>query len=175
MLQYTTTIQRFDNQGEKTGWSYISISASQAQKLLPGNKKGFRVKGSIDQYTFEAVSVLPMGDGSFIMPVNATVRKAIKKQKGATVKLKIEVDNNPEPVKMIPELQECLEDAPAALAYWEKLPRSHRHYWIKWIDSAKTEATRTKRIAQAVIAMERRQDYGTAMRAIREEKKDLLG
>ncbi len=129
----------------------------------------------LDKYAFEAVSLLPMGEGKFIMPLNATVRKAIKKQKGATVKVQLAVDGNPNPVKMPPALQECLADEPEALARWEKLPQSHRHYWIKWIESAKTTPTKTKRIAKTVTAMARNMDYGTMLRSLRNDKNNLPG
>ncbi|RFM29130.1 DUF1905 domain-containing protein [Deminuibacter soli] len=175
MIQYTAIIQRFEKQGEKTGWTYIDIPAEYAQKLLPGNKKSFRVKGRLDAYAFEAVSLLPMGEGNFIMPLNGAVRKAIKKQVGASLVVKLAVDKNPEPVKMIPELLECLEDEPAALAYWQGIPQSHRNYWIKWIETAKTDTTRTKRIAQSVNAMAVKKDFGQMLRDARDDRKNLLG
>ena len=37
-----TRLQKFDNHGEKSGWTYIEIPEDLAQKLLPGNKKCFR-------------------------------------------------------------------------------------------------------------------------------------
>ncbi len=45
MLKFTTTIKKFDKQGEKTGWTYIEIPAAIAQQLNPENRKSFRVKG----------------------------------------------------------------------------------------------------------------------------------
>lgn len=174
MLQFSATIQRFDKQGEKTGWSYIDVPAELAQQLKPGIKKSFRVKGKLDTYTFGAVALIPMGAGDFILPLNATIRKAIKKEKGAVVKVKMQVDDDPEPVKMLPELKECLNDEPAALKYWQSIPQSHRNYWNKWIGAAKTEETKTKRIAQAVTAMARKMDFGAMLRAARDDRKNLL-
>ena len=89
MVQFTATIKQFDKQGEKTGWTYIPVSAKQADKINPGIKTSFRVKGLLDNYGIEKVALLPMGDGSFIMPLNASMRKGIKKQKGAKVQVKI--------------------------------------------------------------------------------------
>lgn len=45
MIDYTTIILQFAEQGEKTGWTYIEIPADLAQQIKPGNKKSFRVKG----------------------------------------------------------------------------------------------------------------------------------
>ena len=59
MVEFSAMILRFGEKGEKTGWSYIEISASQAEKLNPGCKVSFRVKGKIDNYSFERTSLLP--------------------------------------------------------------------------------------------------------------------
>src|SRR5688500_9403200 len=95
MIQFSTTILKFDKQGEKTGWSYIEIIRAQAHKLKPGCKVSFRVKGKIDEYLFEKVALLPMGDGNFILPINGVIRKAIRKHHGETVKVTMELDERP--------------------------------------------------------------------------------
>ncbi len=172
MVEYTTMIKRFDQQGEKTGWTYIDVPEVIAQQLKPGNKKSFRVKGRFDEYVFEGVALIPMGGGDFIIPLNALVRKAIGKTKGASLKVTIEVD--PNPLLICPELIECLADEPAALAYFNKLPGSHQKYFSKWIESAKTEVTKTKRIAQTVMACARQMGYGEMIRWLKEEKNELL-
>ena len=43
MVQFTTTIKRFAEQGEKTGWTYFVVPAEIALKINPGQKKSFRV------------------------------------------------------------------------------------------------------------------------------------
>ncbi|UPK72143.1 YdeI/OmpD-associated family protein [Chitinophaga filiformis] len=164
MVKYTATMLKFEKQGEKTGWTYIVIPEDIAQQLKPGNRKSFRVKGKLDKHAIEAVAVMPMGDGSFILPVNADMRRAIAKRAGAQLVVQIEEDDNPEPVSS-PELMECLEDEPEALAFFNSLAKGHRNYFMKWIESAKTEPTKAKRIAQAVTALARKQDYPTMMRA----------
>ena len=67
MISFTTTIQKFGRQGEKTGWTYIEIPGELSELLNPGVKKSYRVKGKLDKYPIKAVALLPMGDGSFIM------------------------------------------------------------------------------------------------------------
>jgi hypothetical protein len=88
-------MHRFEKQGEKTGWTYIEIPADIAQKIKPGNKKEFKVKGKLDKHPVKRVSLLPIGGGIFIMPVNAAMRKAIGKRHGAMVKVQLEADNSP--------------------------------------------------------------------------------
>ena len=87
MLQFNTILKQFNEQGEKTGWTYIEIPAKIAQQLKPGNKKSFRVKGRLDNYEIKGVALMPMGEGDFIMAVNATMRKGIGKRKGDKLKV----------------------------------------------------------------------------------------
>lgn len=163
MIQYTTTILQFDKKGEKTGWSYIEITAAQSNKLKPGYKVSYRVKGKIDSYTFEKVALLPMGDGSFILPINGTIRKAIKKHQGHIVKVELELDKRPPTLS--PDLMKCLKEDPLAKAYFTSLPKSHQNYFSNWIESAKTIQTKTKRIVMAMEAFAKKQDFGEMIRS----------
>ena len=162
MVQFTTIILKFREQGEKTGWTYIQIPADVAQLLKPGNKKSFRIKGKLDSYIFNAVALLPMGSGNFIMPLNATIRKGIKKRPGAMVEIKMEVDDKP--LKLSPDLMQCMLDEPKAKEFFIALPKSHQNYFSKWVESAKTENTRAKRIAQAINACIKQQGFSGMIR-----------
>jgi hypothetical protein len=166
MVKYTTTILKFEKMGEKTGWTYIVVPADIAEELKPGYRQSFRVKGKLDNFKIAAVALLPMGDGSFIMALNADIRKGIAKKLGAKLDVQLTADNNPDPVSS-PEFIECLKDEPAAFEYFNSLPQGHRNYFMKWIESAKTAPTKAKRIAQAVTAMSRKQDYPTMIRSNR--------
>jgi Domain of unknown function (DUF1905)/Bacteriocin-protection, YdeI or OmpD-Associated len=168
MLRYTTTIHRFGEQGEKTGWTYIVVPEDIAQQLKPGNKKSFRVKGKLDQWPFAGLAVLPMGDGQFILTLNAAIRKAIGKRKGAQLEVQIAVDTQEPAINAV--LLECLADEPTALAYFDSLPKGHRLYFSKWIESAKTNPTFTKRIAMAVNALSRKMGYGEMIREAQGKK-----
>ena len=173
MVKFSTTILKFDSQGEKTGWTYITIPAKIAQQINPGIKKSFRVKGKLDEFIIEKVALMPMGEGDFIMAVNAAMRKGIRKQKGATLKIELEVDKSP----ILPpsELIECMADEPEALKYYNSLPQGHRNYFTKWIDSAKTDTTKAKRIALVIKTMLRKMDFGAMLREERDERRKLIG
>ena len=125
MIRFTVTIDQFGEQGEKTGWTYIEIPADLAEKLKPGNKKSFRVKGKLDQYSIKSVALLPMGGGSFIMALNKTMRKGIRKNKGAMLKVQLEEDT--QPYQLNKEFSACLKDEPGAEKFFGTLPRSHLH------------------------------------------------
>lgn len=172
MVEFTATIKKFGEQGEKTGWTYIDVPASISEQLKPGNKKSFRVKGFLDNHVIHGVSLIPIGGGDFIIPLNATVRKSIGKTKGAVLTVKLKADKSPELLSAA--LMECLSDEPAALAYFKKLPGSHQKHYSKWIENAKTEATKAKRIAQTVTACAHRLTYGEMMKSLKSERDGLL-
>ena len=174
MLQFSTIIKKFDEQGEKTGWTYIDVPQSIASKLKPGNKKSFRVKGKLDQYSFRGIALVPIGGGDFIMALNAAIRKSIGKQKGAKVLVNLETDDK-FVIKPQPEFVNCLRDEPVALEFFKSLAKSHQSYFVKWIDSAKTDPTKIKRIGQAVSALSHKQGFGEMLRSLKKNRKDLLG
>jgi bifunctional DNA-binding transcriptional regulator/antitoxin component of YhaV-PrlF toxin-antitoxin module len=173
MVQFSTIIKQFGQQGEKTGWTYIDIPQEIAEKLKPGNKKTFRVKGKLDSYSFRGLALMPMGGGDFIMALNAEIRKKIGKKKGAKLTVILEPDDK-FVIQPPPEFRDCLSDEPAAGAFFDSLAKSHQTYFIKWIDSAKTEQTRIKRIAQSISALSRKMGYGEMLRALQKERKDLF-
>lgn len=169
MISYQTIILQFDEKGEKTGWTYIEIPGDIAQQLKPGNKKSFRVKGLLDQHPIKAVALMPMGEGDFIMAINAGMRKGIRKTAGAMLNVALEVDHDTQ-VIVPDDLQECFEYEPEALVYFNSLPEGHRRYFVNWINSAKTEQTRAVRIANCITAMVNKWNYNQMIRNMRKER-----
>lgn len=163
MVRFTATIHKFDDKGEKTGWTYIEVPQDLTEKLKPGNRREFKVKGKLDDYPVTRMSLFPMGGGGFILVLNAKVRKAIMKKHGAQLKVQLSVDDSPFIFNQ--DLMDCLEDEPAASAFFQTLTGSHQRYFSKWIDDAKTEATKIKRITMAVNALGKKWGYSEMIRA----------
>lgn len=169
---YSTELKKFGKQGEKTGWTYIHIPKIIAEKLKPGTKRSFRVKGNINEHPINSVALIPMGGGDFIIAVNAEMRKSIRKMKGAKVKVMLEEDNSA--FIMSEGLMYCLKDDPEAMEYFNSLLPSHQRYFSKWIDSAKTEPTITKRIAITLNAMANRLTFSEMLR-LQSKTNKLIG
>jgi Domain of unknown function (DUF1905)/Bacteriocin-protection, YdeI or OmpD-Associated len=163
MITFSTRILKFDKKGEKTGWSYIEISKRQAEQLKPDCRVSFRIKGQLDQYLIHQTALLPMGDGNFILPLNGTMRKAIGKREGDALKVRIEPDERP--LTLSSDFVTCLKDDPRAYDFFKTLPKSHQAYFSKWIESAKTISTKTRRITRALIALGSGQGYSEMIRA----------
>lgn len=163
MVQFTATIHKFGKKGEKTGWTYFEMPADIVQQLKPGNKKEFKVKGKLDGYAIRRVSVLPMGGGLFIMPLNTVMRRAMGKKQGAILTVQLTEDKSD--FVFNKDFMDCLDDEPAAKEFFQSLTGSHQRYFSKWIDSARTEPTKTKRIAMAITALARKRGYPEMIRA----------
>lgn len=167
-VKFTASVLKFDKQGEKTGWTYIEVPAKIARQLKQDNKKSFRVKGKLDNFSIKKTALLPMGDGNFILPLNAKMRKRSGKHMGSTLIVQLEEDNNPLLLNM--ELMACLADEPGAIKFFNQLPKSHQYYFSKWIESAQTDSTKAKRIANTVTACLKKQGFPQMMRSLKEEK-----
>lgn len=166
MITYQTVLQKFGEKGEKTGWTYAEIPTVIAQEIKPNTKVGFRVKGTIDTFPVKLVALIPMGEGDFILPINAQVRKGIRKEEGAMVTLNLEEDTDELPQSEA--LLICLEDEPKALEAFLKMPKGYQNYYVKWIESAKSIETKTKRINMTLHGLVMGMNYGEMMRYYRD-------
>jgi len=168
MIAFDTIILQFAEQGEKTGWSYIDIPADLASQLKPGNKQSFRVKGTLDALPVRGMALMPMGEGNFIMALKAEVRKALGKNKGAMLRARLEEDTDFR-IEMPDDLKACFDFEPEALEFYNTLPKSHRDYFIRWINEAKTDETRAKRIVNTINAMLRKWRFNVMLREMKKE------
>jgi hypothetical protein len=169
MVTFNTFILQFAEQGEKTGWQYIEIPADIAQQLKTDNKRSFRVRGMLDGLAVSGMALMPMGKGVFIMALKEEIRKSLHKNSGAMLQVSLEEDKDYK-VELPDDLKECFDFEPDAFNFFNALAKSHRDYFIKWINGAKTIETRNKRIINTVNAMLRKWDYGQMMRAMKNEK-----
>ncbi len=165
MIQFKAILQKFEEKGEKSGWTFLEIPADVTEVLNPGVRSTFRVKGKIDSLEIKQTALLPMGEGTFILPTNAEIRRAIRKREGATVTLEFERDDSP--ILLSDDLTTCLADDQAALDFFNSLPKSHQNYFSKWIESAKTTETKVKRITQTVRGLAMGLGYGETIRCFK--------
>lgn len=162
MIKFTATIDRDSRDPDKKGWSYIIINKTLSQKLNPGVRKMFRVKGKLDSFPIRQTSLLPVSGERFMLPINAQMRKGTGKKAGDKLTVELEVDKVPP--KLEANFVACLEDDPKAHEYFKRLPPSHQRYFSKWIEEAKTPETKAKRIAMSLNALARKMHFGMMIR-----------
>jgi len=164
MVVFEAEIERFSRMGEKTGWTYVFVPKAVAQQIKADCKKSYRVKGKLDQVNVSGMALVPMGEGDFIIALKTSLRRELKKEEGAVLHLELEEDLDFK-IEMPDDLELCLSDDPQLLETFLKLPKSHRNYYINWLNTAKTEVTRTKRLTQIVVAMDQKITFGEMIRS----------
>jgi hypothetical protein len=139
-------IYRLERFQAKGGWTYARIP-----EILQDKKNPFgwvRVKGRIDNHAFSGCHLMPMGNGQLFLPVKAAIRKKIAKKEGDSVHIILFPDN--EPITIPEELLACLRDEEKAYRIFLSYSEGEKRAFIDWIFSAKTEETKTKRIAKTI-------------------------
>jgi hypothetical protein len=110
--------------------------------------KRFPVVAIVNGYTWRT-SVARMR-GEFMVGLSREVREGAGVQAGDTVTLELVLDTEPRTVDVPPALAEALESDPQAKAAFEGMAFTHRKEYARWIEEAKREETRARRVAQAL-------------------------
>lgn len=143
MVNNTYLLERFQAKG---GWTYARIPDIQHDKKTPFGS--VRVRGTIDNYVFSGHHLHAMGNGQLFLPVNADIRKKIGKKEGDHVYIILFPDNDPTAIPE--ELLVCLQDEEKAHRNFLGYSEGEKRAFIDWIAAAKTEETKTKRIAKTI-------------------------
>jgi bacteriocin resistance YdeI/OmpD-like protein/uncharacterized protein DUF1905 len=110
--------------------------------------KRFPVVAIVNGYTWRT-SVARMG-GEFLVGLNKEVRAGAGVAAGDTVTLELKLDTEVRTVEIPPALAEALDTDPEAKATFDGLAFTHRKEFARWIEEAKREETRARRVTQAL-------------------------
>lgn len=111
-----------------------------------------KIKGVIDDYKFSNVRLMPLGNGNLFLAVKSEIRKKIKKQAGDMVHITLYKDK--EPMVIPEELILCMKYEIGILKRFEFYSDGEKKAFIEWIYSAKTEETKTDRIAKTMVMIQ---------------------
>lgn len=161
-VSFEAVIEKTHKEGEKYGWTYVLVPVNMAQEINPGIRTGYRVKGKIGDYECKQTVILPIGGGSFMMALNAQMRKGIAEKVGDTILLQLELDTEEPPFSK--DLLEALTYEMAAENFFNSLTKGNKRYFSTWIESAKTFETKSKRIYMTVEACAKGMKFGEMIR-----------
>ena len=164
MITLKAEIERFEANGEKTGWSYVFIPQNVADQIKVNNRREVRVRGLIDQISVVGMCMMPVKGEGFILPLKKSLRQSLRKECGASIVLQLEFDADFK-IEMPEDLEVCLAEEENLLERFLAMPKSHQNYFINWLNTAKTEPTRTKRLVMIVNAMFNQLDFGGMIRS----------
>ena len=125
----------------------IVLDDEQVAAIGEGAKR-FPVRATVNGYSWRT-TVTPMR-GEALLGLNRAVRESAGVQAGDTVEVAIELDAAPREVDVPEALAGALAGDPAAKAAFEALAFTHRKEYARWVDDAKRQETRDRRVAQAL-------------------------
>jgi hypothetical protein len=140
-------LEKFPGKG---GWTYVLLPEIPPAKRFPFG--WMRVYGSIEDIKLEKCKLMPFGKGLLFLPVNASLRKQLKKQAGDQVKIVLYEEEQPEGVPEV--ILDCLKDAPTAFRHFEQLPEWERRLHIDRIMDAKDPEEQISQIVKLIEKLE---------------------
>ena len=150
---YTFQAQLVRPEGVGT-WTYFTVPLDLV--AIFGTKGTVQVRGTVNGVPYRS-SALAHGDGSHFVAVNKTIRDQAHAGAGDTVTVTLARDDQPRILDVPDDLRDALDAAPAARDAFATFAPSHKREYLEWIASAKTDATRQRRIASAVEKIATRQ------------------
>ena len=108
-----------------------------------------RVKALIEEVPYRGI-LTRMGTEYHILIILKDIRERIGKTFGDDVTITVEPDTEPRVLEVPAELKRAFRSEKDAQAFFDKLSYTHQREYVLWINEAKREETRLKRIAKAI-------------------------
>ena len=112
-------------------------------------KKRVKIIAKIDTEIYQG-SVVRMGSPDHILLIRKDIREKIGKTAGDIIQIELEEDTKPRVVIVPKDFQKELNLHPTEKAFFQKLSYTHQKEYVQWIEAAKREATRIRRINKTI-------------------------
>lgn len=136
-------------QGHESGGAYIEIPFDVVEAF---GKKRPKVKATFDGVLYRG-SLVKYGTPYHILLIRKDIRAKIGKEAGAIVNVTIEEDLELRVVKVPEDFQYAMDEFPEVTAFFKALSYTYQKEYVQWIEGAKREETRLRRIGKAIEMM----------------------
>jgi len=130
----------------ENGGAYVTVPFDVEEAF---GKKRVKVKAKIAGIPYRG-SLVRMGTESHILIVLKEIREKAGVTFGDEIEVTVEEDAEPRVVQIPDDVKQALENEPEAKAFFDKLSYSHKREYMKWIEDAKREETRQRRVSQMI-------------------------
>jgi hypothetical protein len=104
------------------------------------------VRGTIGGVAIRPTTLVAAGDGTHRLFVHGKIRKALGVDDGDRVRVVLERDTKADIVVVPGDMLESLAERPDAEAVFDSMTPAQRREIVRWLESAKTIATRKSRL-----------------------------
>ena len=111
--------------------------------------KRVKIVATIDGEPYRG-TLVRMGEPCHILIVLKEIRARIGKTFGDEVEVTIEEDLEPRLVILPEDLKDALAKNPQAQSFFDKMSYTHQKEYVQWIEEAKRQATRQRRITKTI-------------------------
>ena len=125
----------------------VVLDDAQVAAVGDGAKR-FPVLATINGHTWR--TTVTRMHGEYLLGLSRAVRDGAGVEAGDSVEVALELDTAPREVEPPEDLAKALAGDPIARSVFEGLAYTHRKEYARWIEEAKREETRERRVAQAV-------------------------
>lgn len=122
-----------------------ALSTKLAKEAGGGSRKYIPVIANVNGHR-ERTTLLPAGGGRYRMQFNAGLRKAANADAGDAVSVELSLDTGSRELTLPADLRAALEEHPKIKKAFDEAPPGYRRQILKWMDVAKSEAARNRRI-----------------------------
>lgn len=108
-----------------------------------------KVKAMIEGVPYRGV-LTRMGTNFHMLIILKSIREQTGKTFGDEIKVTVELDTEPRVLDVPKDLLKELKKDKEAKAFFDKLSYTHQREYVMWIEEAKKEETRARRILKAI-------------------------
>lgn len=114
-----------------------------------GSKGQVKVVATFDGVAYRG-SLVKMGGNCHWIGITQAIRKQTGRNPGDTINVTITKDDAVRTVEIPADFETLLQEDAEILAFFNKLSYSHQREYVNWINDAKKEETRLRRMTKAI-------------------------